>query len=136
MLALELFLFDIFFTSHQDPMEQERHQEEVRSERIQRIYEFQRNNGEFYENSYTNCRFPYEPDLLTHQEVRQQEQKKNEEIFCTLCKEAEDGEIIDLFIELADFRLMRCIFAHHFSPKERVIEIPIASDEYMRFFNL
>lgn len=117
-------------------MEQQLLQEQLRFERLQRIYDFQTNNAKIYENSFTNYRFQHEPDLLTHQQARLLAQHKQEQLFAKLCNDAEDGEIINFLIELADFRLMRCIFDHHLSPKERILEIPIASQEYMQFFHL
>ena len=111
-------------------------QEQLHCQRLQKIYDLQTNESKFYEDHFTNWRFSSEPHLLTFQQARIQAQQEKELLFTDMCSNAEDGEIVDCFIELADFRLMRCIFAHHLSPKERIIEIPFASDTYMLYFHL
>jgi hypothetical protein len=100
-------------------------EEQLRCEKLQIIYEKRVKEILFYENTYTF-------DLIarglapTCEQARLERQQRQEEEFQKRVSELEEGEILDVIIELADYRRFRCVYGEHLDPKERVVELPSA----------
>jgi len=98
-------------------------EEKLRCENMQVIYEKRAREISFYENTFTF-------DLIarglapTCEQVRLERQQRQEQEFQRRISELELGEVIDMVIELADYRRFRCIYAEHLVPKEIVVELP------------
>ena len=100
-------------------------EEQLYCEKLQVIYEKRVNETLFYENTYTF--WLIEQGLApTYKEVRLERQKRQEEEFRRRVSELEEGEVIDVVIELADYRRFRCVYGEHLVPKERVVGLPSA----------
>jgi hypothetical protein len=100
-------------------------EEKLRCENMQVIYDKRVREISFHENT---CTF----DLIerglapTCEQVRWERQQRQEQEFQRRISEVEHGEVIDMVIELADYRRFRCVYAEHHVPKERVVELPSA----------
>ena len=89
-------------------------QEEERCERLQKIYDLKVSEvNHLIENGETpSCH-----------EVRTQRQEQQEAEYKRRIEDIEEGEVVDMVIELADYRIFRCVYGLHLIPIERVVRI-------------
>ena len=100
-------------------------EEQLWCDKMQVIYDRRVKDRYIYENIYTNWLIQ-EGLAPTYEQVRLERQKRQENEFRKRISEIEEGEIIDMVIELADYRRFRCVYTSDFEPKERVIELESA----------
>lgn len=97
-------------------------EEKLECAKLQIIYDKRRRETEKYENT---CTFGLIARGLapTCEEARLKMQQRQEEEFKRRVSKIEEGEIVDMIIELADYRRFRCVYGLHLEPKQRVVEL-------------